>query len=224
MIITIDGPSGSGKSTVAKELAKKTGYIFFDTGAMYRCLTYALLIENINFKDEKALQEFLNHFSFDITTENNEKKYYYKNQDITHSIRGKKVTSMVATIAAIPSVRTSLVKIQRNVVKEGVNAIFEGRDLGSTVFPEAEIKIYLTADPEVRAKRRLAEIQAKYGDKSKHITQEDILEEVIQRDKEDMERQHSPLKCPEDAYVIDVSNKSIQEVLSEIMQKRTYLL
>lgn len=219
MIITIDGSIGTGKSTVAKALAKEIGYIYFDTGAMYRCLTYGILKEKINPDNPQELEQFLNHFHFDIRIKQGEKHYLVDNEDVTAKIRGEEVTSYVSKVSAIPKVRETLVAIQRQSAI-GVNAVFEGRDMGTVVFPEAQVKIFLTGRPEVRAKRRYDELKAKFPDETKNLTFQQALEEINKRDEYDMHREISPLKKASDALEIDTSDLSVQDIVLLILEYR----
>lgn len=215
MIITIDGPVATGKSTIAKQLARELGYIFFDTGAMYRALTYSLLKENIDVNNPQQLEEFLKNFKFDIKVAHREKRYFVGNEDVTEVIRGEKVTSNVSRISALPAIREKLTSIQRQFAL-GVNAVFEGRDMGSVVFPDAPIKIFLAGRPEVRAKRRYEELLKNNPEEAKNLTLEQVLESLNQRDAYDSSRTLSPLKQAEDALVIDTSDLTIDEVVLKI--------
>jgi cytidylate kinase len=217
MIITIDGPTGTGKSTIAKLLAERLGFIHFDTGAMYRCLTHGIIKNNIDIDDEKPLEDYLDTFSFQIKIINGEKHYFVKEEDVTKSIRGEAVTALVSKVAAIPTVRHHLVRIQRKFA-EGVNSVFEGRDIGTVVFPNAELKIYLTASSEVRAQRRFKELLKKFPEESKTLTLEKVLEDVDRRDSHDSTREHSPLRQADDAHLVDTSNLTIEQVLEEILK------
>ncbi len=209
MIITIDGPVGTGKSTIAKKVAEALGFEFIDTGAMYRCLTFAIE------KHRAAnLSHFLDSFSFEIKTENGEKRYFYEDEDITDKIRQETVTSRVSQISAFPEVRKKLIDLQRQIGKQG-NMVFEGRDMGTIVFPNAGLKIYLTATPEIRAERRYKEILEKFPET--HPTYDSILKQVIERDHRDTRRELSPLKPAKDSHIIDSSNLSIEEVLNKIL-------
>lgn len=217
MIITIDGPTGTGKSTIAKRLAEKIGFIYCDTGAMYRCLTYGIIKHKINPDKIEEVEDFVSRFEFDIKLVKQTKHYFYENEDITEKIRGAEVTALVSKISAIPSVREKLVNLQRKLGKNA-NAVFEGRDLGSVVFPNAEIKIYLTAAAEVRAKRRYDEFLHKAPEDRPHETLEQALESLNKRDSYDSSREHSPLKQPENAHIIDTSNLTIEEILDIILE------
>ncbi|WP_166156020.1 (d)CMP kinase [Neochlamydia sp. AcF84] len=217
MIITIDGPIATGKSTIAKTLAREIGYIYFDTGAMYRCLTYGVLKKDIHIDDREQLNDFLHAFKFDIKSRHGKKHYYVGNEDVTDAIRLDKVTSHVSSISAIPMVRDKLVAMQRELAI-GVNAVFEGRDMGTIVFPKAEIKIYLTGRPEVRAKRRYDELKRKYPEETKDLTIEKSLEDLNRRDHLDLTREISPLKQAPEALVIDTSDLSIQEIIFKILE------
>ncbi len=142
MIITIDGPIATGKSTIAKTLAREIGYIYFDTGAMYRCVTYGILKNKINADDLTQLKNFLDAFKFDIKIKHGDRHYFVDEEDVSDKIRLDEVTSHVSKISAIPVVRDKLVALQRQFA-EGVNAVFEGRDMGSVVFPDAQVKVFL---------------------------------------------------------------------------------
>jgi cytidylate kinase len=216
MIITIDGPTGTGKSTIAKLLAERIGFIYFDTGAMYRCLTYGIIKHKIDYNDLKTVENFINSFNFEVKMLNNEKQYFYEDENITDNIRKEVVTCLVSQISAMPIVREKLVKHQRKL-GESANAIFEGRDMGTVVFPKAILKIYLTANSMVRAQRRFAELAEKLPEETAHISVQHILENLNKRDSYDSSREHSPLQQAEDAYVIDTTYLSIEEVLKKIL-------
>jgi len=217
MIITIDGAVATGKSSVAKDLAKSLGYIYFDTGAMYRALTYGIIHHNISLDDEAALKKYLDTFDFDMKIKQGEKFYYVEGRDVTNIIRGLDVTEKVSKVAAIPMVREKLVEIQRELAT-GVNAVFEGRDMGTVVFPNADLKIFLTGSPEVRAERRLKELKERFPDMAETLTLEKVLEDLNQRDDFDSSRQISPLKPADDAYIIDTSDKTQQQVVDDVLK------
>lgn len=222
MIITIDGPIATGKSTIAKTLARELGYIYFDTGAMYRCLTYGIMKNGVNPDDPTALEEFLKNFVFDIKIKLGEKKYYVENEDVTEKIRGAEVTSHVSKVAALKPVRDKLVALQRQH-SIGVNAVFEGRDMGTIVFPKAEVKVFLTGRPEVRAKRRFDELRSRFPEETKNLTMEKVLEEINQRDAYDTNRELSPLKQAPDALVIDTSELSVSDIIFTILEYKDTL-
>lgn len=196
MIITIDGPSGTGKSSVSKRLAKALGFQHIDTGAMYRAFTYYCMKEG---KDPLSLLD-----SFDLHTEN--ERIFVNDEDITEEIRTKEVTNKSSEIAAIGEVRTKIVALQR--ATQG-DAVFEGRDLGTVVFPKADVKIYLTATPEVRARRRFLQLG--------HLTEEEILRDQKLRDERDTTRKISPLRPADDAWILDTSELSLEEVVEKLV-------
>lgn len=216
MIITVDGPSGTGKSTVARKVAEKLHYTYFDTGAMYRAVTLGLLNENIPLSDLRQIEDYLEKFSFDIRVQDSTIHYFIGDTDVTNTIRTQQVTDVVSEVAAMPLVRQTLWKIQQAY---GVrkSSVFEGRDLGTVVFPEAEVKIFLDASPEIRAKRRLAEMQEKHPKEAAAFDEKTMEEELKRRDEYDSTRKLAPLRCPEDAHKIDTSNLTIDEVVEEII-------
>jgi cytidylate kinase len=222
MIITIDGPVATGKSAVAKKLAESIGFIFFDTGAMYRTLTYGILKHKIDIHQPEQLQKFLDQFEIDLKVVRRERKYFFEGEDVTQKIRGKDVTLAVSEVSAIKAVREKLMAIQRELAI-GVNAVFEGRDMGTVVFPDASLKIFLTGRNEVRAKRRFDELKTKYPEEAQNLTLEKCLEAINKRDAYDSTREHSPLRQADDAYVIDTSDLSIDEVVYHILEYKDSL-
>lgn len=215
-IITIDGPVATGKSTIAKKLAERLGYIYLDTGAMYRCLTLEILRKNIDLKDKSALIALLNHFDFTLRREGSATHYYVNKCDVTQDIRDRTVTAAVSEVAAIPEVRTLLVKKQQELA-EGLEAVVEGRDMGTVVFPDAKIKFFLTGRGEVRARRRYEELLRLFPQKRDTISLELIQKELEDRDAYDSGREHSPLRQAEDAYVIDTSDYTLDEILEKMI-------
>jgi len=212
MIITIDGPAGTGKTTIARLLAEKLKFNYFDTGAMYRALTYQLLQKNIDLNNQEELSVFLEGFHFDIRENKKAKQYFVGGDDVTDFIRLPQVNQKVSEVSAHPAVRGLLVGIQRQFGKEK-NAVFEGRDMGTVVFPKAEIKIFLTARPAVRAERRYLE----FKEKKMPATQEEVYQELSNRDHFDSTREISPLKQADDAHVIDTSDMTIEQVINLIV-------
>ena len=211
MIITIDGPSGTGKTTVAKMVAERLGIDYFDTGAMYRLVTYLVLQRRISLLDHVELEKVLDFFvkNFEIKAG----RYFIQGRDLTLEIRSQEVNSAVSDVSAITLVRESLWKIQRAFAEKG-DAVFEGRDMGTVVFPQAEIKIFLTASPEVRARRRMNEMLSKHPE----LTEEQVLKDLEQRDRKDSTRKLAPLCCPDDAYQVDTSGLLIDEVVEKVIQ------
>lgn len=217
MIITIDGPIATGKSTIAKKLANEIGFIFFDTGAMYRCFTHFLLKRGIDIGSRELVIRQLKEFDFSIKIKQGNKLYIVNGEDVTQVIRGAEVTRQVSQVAAIKEVREELVAMQREYAR-GINAVFEGRDMGTVVFPDAEIKVFLKADPAIRGKRRYDEIMEKYPNDFQGITLEQMIEDISRRDEVDSTREVSPLKKADDAFVIDTSHLTIDEVIVKILE------
>lgn len=217
MIITIDGPVATGKSTVAKKLAAAVGYIYFDTGAMYRALTYGVMKNNVNIDNPDELERYLNTFDFDIKIKRGERRYTVNQEDVTDAIRRDECTSQVSRVSANKRVREKLVEYQRELAK-GVNAVFEGRDMGTVVFPNAGLKIFLSGRLDVRAKRRFDELKAKFPDECVNLTLEKAAQDIQARDEYDSKRETSPLKKADDAFEVDTSDLSIDEVVYRILE------
>lgn len=212
MIITIDGPAGTGKTTVAQKVAEELGFTYIDTGAMYRALTYLLMKQNIDPSFRGNLKQILSEFSFEIREAKGKRRYFVDGEDVTDAIRSPEVTQKVSEVSAIEEVRKRLVSLQRELGKKK-NAVFEGRDLGSVVFPDADAKFFLTASPRVRAQRRYRE----FAEKRKGITEDEVLKEIIARDTLDTKRAISPLIQPKDAHVIDTSDLTIEQVVEQVL-------
>jgi cytidylate kinase len=215
MVVAIDGPAGVGKTTTAKILADKLGFMYLDTGAMYRSMTYLFLQRNVDLNDREDVNKniilFENNVEFKIQ---NPMKIYLFKKDISQEIRKVDVTNLVSQVSAIDDVRKSMVKIQRSVATKG-NVVVEGRDIGTVVFPDAKFKFFLTAEYEVRALRRLKE----FNNMNENINVNQIKEDLLTRDKYDSNRKISPLKKAEDAFEIDTTNCSIDEQVSIIFQE-----
>lgn len=217
MIITIDGQIATGKSTIAKKLAAELGFIYLDTGAMYRCFTYFANKKGLDIDNPQDLDTLLRTFNFDIKVKLGERRYFVDKEDVTTQIRGEEVTSKVSKIAANPHVREKMVSMQREFAV-GVNAVFEGRDMGTVVFPQADMKIFLTGRPEVRAKRRFDELKEKFPTECENLTIEKALEDINARDTYDMTREASPLTKANDAVEVDTSDLSIDEVVMKLLE------
>ncbi len=212
MIITIDGPAGTGKTTIARRLAARLEYNYFDTGAMYRALTHRVIENKIDIQDAKVLRAFLADFHFNIRDVAGQKHYYVDGEDVTEIIRTQEVTQKVSEVSANGAIRQAIVDIQREFGKDK-NAVFEGRDMGTVVFPKAEYKVFLTARPDVRAERRYLELK----EKKMSVNEQEILKELTDRDHFDSTREISPLKQADDAYLIDTSDLSIEQVVEQIL-------
>ncbi len=217
MIIVIDGPAGTGKSTVAKKVARKLGFTFFDTGAMYRSVAWIVLKENIDPSNREEVCRLLPRFEYEVKIEaDGERRYFVCGTDVTAAIREPHMASLASKIATIPEVRSSMVGIQRKFA-ETCSAVFEGRDMGTVVFPDADLKIFLTAKPEVRAKRRYEELLKKFPEMGHTFEYQRILKEIEERDQNDSTRAASPLKQASDARLIDTSEMAIDEVVDHIL-------
>ena len=209
-IVALDGPAGSGKSTIAKRIAKQYHFTYVDTGAMYRMITWFFLENNVSWKEEIACQKALEQVHLDMKNE----RFFVNGQDVSEAIRGPRVSSYVSEIAALKVVRNQLVHLQRKIAK-GKEVILDGRDIGTVVFPKANLKIFLLASAEERAKRRFLE----YEEKGETISYEEVLKSIQERDYIDSTRKESPLRKAEDAIEIDSSTMTIEEVVAEVSKK-----
>lgn len=209
--VAIDGPAGAGKSTIAKLLAKKMNYVYVDTGAMYRTLALYFLENEIAVDDENAVSDSLSDISVDIKYIEGTQHIYCNGKDVSDEIRKEAVGNAASTTSAYKAVREKLLSLQRNLAKQS-DVIMDGRDIGSFVLPDAQVKIYLTASVETRAERRYKELIEK-GEKA---ILEDIAKDIENRDHQDMTREISPLVQAEDAVLVDTSNMNIEEVVDAI--------
>ena len=213
MNIAIDGPAGAGKSTIAKRLAKKLGFIYVDTGAMYRAMAYYFLQHNIDAKDEKAIAAACPYVDVTITYENGEQQVLLNGENVNGVIRNEEVGNMASSTSVYPVVRKKLVELQRQLAKSA-DVIMDGRDIGTCVLPDAQVKIYLTASSATRAKRRYDELT----EKGVSCDLAEIEKDIIDRDYRDMHRETSPLRQAEDAVLVDSSEMNIDEVVDAIYQ------
>ena len=211
MIVAVDGPAGSGKGTVTKKIEEELGFLNLDTGATYRCVALQVLKENVKINEEEKIIKIANEIDIQIDNTGSKDIILLNGEDVSKEIRTKEVTSIVSQISSIIPVRKKMVEIQRKLAT-GKNVIVEGRDIGTVVFPNAEIKIYLDASEEIRAKRRYEEnIQ-----NGIETTYEEVLENVKMRDYNDMHKKIGALKKADDAIVVDTSKLSIEEVVNKI--------
>lgn len=212
--IAIDGPAAAGKSTVAKKLAQKLSFVYIDTGAMYRAFTLHCLQHHVDVFNAEAVVEMLSSANIELRQGEAGQLVLLNGEDVTEEIRQNKVSRNVSHIAKIPEVREEMVQKQR-ALANNINVIMDGRDIGTNVIPEAEVKIYLIASVEERAKRRYEEnIQ-----KGIPTDLEKLKEEIAERDQIDMNRKHAPLKRAEDAIAIDTTSLTIDDVIIKILQE-----
>ena len=198
--IAIDGPAGAGKSTIARKLAEKTGYIYVDTGALYRTVALSISKSGINPQDVSAVVEHIGKISVDIKYIDGEQRVILNGEDVSNLIRTPEVSMMASTTSAIPEVRAFLLGLQRKLAKEH-NVVMDGRDIGTVVLPDAKVKIFLTASPEVRAKRRYDELILK----GQNVEFSVVLADLIKRDEQDMTRAVAPLKPSDESVIVDTS-------------------
>ena len=211
MQVAIDGPPSSGKSTISKLIAKETGFLYLDTGAMYRATTLAFLRNNISVDDASAIDELLENLVISFKNTEDGQLVFLNGEDVTREIRDLEVTRNVSEVSAIKAVRVKLVQMQREIA-ENHSIIMDGRDIGTVVLPNAELKIFLVASVKERALRRFRENQ----EKGIELSLEKLEEEIAHRDFLDSTRKESPLKKADDAIEIDTTSLSIQEVVSKI--------
>ena len=210
--VAIDGPAGAGKSTIAKLVAKEKGYIYVDTGAMYRGLAIHFLDKGIQPQETEKVIEACKDAEVTIAYEDAVQHVYLNGKDISSRLRNEEVGNMASVTSAIPEVRKKLLELQQNLAKTQ-NVIMDGRDIGTCVLPHADVKVYLTASVETRAKRRYQELQEKVED----CNLEEIAHDIEERDRRDMTREIAPLKQAEDAVLVDSSDMTIAEVVKTIV-------
>lgn len=214
MNIAIDGPAGAGKSTIAKLAAKKLGYIYVDTGAMYRAIALYLIENDINVDDEASVSEACDKIDVGIRYEDGVQNIYLNGRNVSTEIRKEQVGNMASKAAAKKPVRAKLLNLQRDIAK-GSDVIMDGRDIGTFVLPDAELKIYLTASVSTRAKRRYDELKAK----GENPDIEKIKSDIEQRDYQDMNREIAPLRQADDAWYLDTSDMGVDEVVGSICDR-----
>ena len=211
--IAIDGPAGAGKSSIAKALSKRLGYIYIDTGAMYRAVALFFVENNVSDGTDSRIESLLEKLEISIKYEDGAQKVILNGEDVTGKLRLEEIGKLASKFSAIGSVREKLVALQRKLAQKE-NVVMDGRDIGTVVLPNADLKIYLSASSKVRAKRRYLELLEK-GHTDLDINE--IEDEIIKRDEADMNREISPLKQADDAYYLDSSDMTLEEVVSKIL-------
>ena len=208
IVVAIDGYSSCGKSTVAKALAKKLHFVYIDTGAMYRCVALYFLRNKVDVTDGNQVDDALENINITFKVEGDSTLVFLNGEDVSTEIRQMEVASNVSKIAAIKAVRVAMVK-QQQLMGQSVNVIMDGRDIGTAVFPNAQVKLFMTADPKVRAERRYKELVVTNPD----ITMQDVFDNLAARDHDDTTRKESPLIQAEDAFVLDNTDLTQEEQL-----------
>lgn len=209
--IAIDGPAGAGKSTIAKRVAKELGYVYVDTGAMYRALAVYFLKQHLNAEDTEKIAEACREAKVSLQYENGVQQVYLNGENVTSSLREEAVGNMASVTSAIPEVRAQLLELQREMARTK-DVVMDGRDIGTNILPNADVKVYLTASVETRAKRRYLELTEQGID----CNLQEIAKDIKERDARDMSRETAPLKKAEDAVLLDSSDMSIDEVVTTI--------
>ncbi|MDO4648219.1 MAG: (d)CMP kinase [Eubacteriales bacterium] len=211
--IAIDGPAGAGKSTIAKEVAKALSYIYVDTGAMYRAMAYFLIKNQVQKEDTQKIEELCTEAEITIVYENGEQIVLLNGENVNAYLRTEEVSEMASVSSANAKVRAQLLQLQRTLAEKN-NVVMDGRDIGTTILPNAQVKIYLTASADTRAKRRYDEMT----EKGVAVSYEEIRQDIIERDERDMNREVSPLRQAEDAVYLDSSEMNIEEVKENILK------
>ena len=214
IIVAIDGPAGAGKSSTAKEVAFQLGFVYIDTGAMYRAVTLEVIRSNVDVSNENQVTLIAKKSNIQFQWINKYLHTFLNNEDVSDGIRSSEVADLVSPVSAIPGVRDVMVKCQREMAKRD-NIVMEGRDIGTKVFPSADFKFYLDADIDVRAKRRVSD----YKKIGQELTLEEIKKEIKIRDKIDSSRRYSPLKKAYNAIIIDTTNLSFKEQVEMIVNR-----
>lgn len=219
MIIAIDGPAGSGKSTVARKLAKRLGFKYLDTGAMYRALTWKAMQKDINLKDENALCQLMDQTSIEFQSKDENLHVFVDGVNVTEEIRSPSVTKNVHYISDTPGIRHRMVKLQQKLASEG-NTVAEGRDMGTIVFPQAEKKFFLDAEIEERARRRYGEFKPS----NNKVSYDDVIKDMEIRDRRDTTRNNSPLIKSNDAIYINTTKLTIEDVLNLMLKEIEFVI
>lgn len=214
--IALDGPSGAGKSTIAKAVAERIGAMYLDTGAMYRTVGLHMVRKGVSLADTAAVVAELPSVRVRVAYEDGRQQMYLGEENVSEAIRAHEISAAASAVSAIPAVRRALVPVQREIAG-GVDIIVDGRDIGTVVLPDASVKIFLTADPAVRAQRRRDQLIEKNGAENV-LPLEKILEDIIQRDYNDTHREDSPLKKAEDAVEIDTTAMDIETCTAKIVE------
>ena len=214
LIVAVDGPAGSGKGTITSAVGEKLNLVTFDTGAMYRAVSYYMLQNKIGLEDIEKIKEMLNTIKIELEFENRVQVLYLNSQKLVGELRTKEVNEIVSQVSHIPEVRVAMVNLQRKLA-EGKNVILDGRDIGTNVFPNADVKIYLDASPEERANRRLKQ---NLENGIENASYEEILENIKFRDENDKNSSVAPLKKADDAIVVDSTNMTIEEVVNTVIE------
>lgn len=212
--VAIDGPAGAGKSTIAKQVAKEKGYIYVDTGAMYRALAVHFIEQKINPEDTQKIADACKDADVKIQYENGEQQVYLNDKNITSRLRKEEVGNMASKVSAVPEVRAHLLNLQKELARKN-DVVMDGRDIGTCVLPEADVKIFLTASVETRAKRRYKELE----EKGVPCNLEEIKKDIQERDERDCTRKIAPLVQAKDAVLIDSSDMTIEEVVRAITDR-----
>ncbi|MCL2052577.1 MAG: (d)CMP kinase [Lachnospiraceae bacterium] len=215
--IAIDGPAGAGKSTIAKLIAKQKNFIYVDTGAMYRAMALFLLRSNINANDDEAVSLICPKAEITIRYENNEQIVLLNGENVNAYLRTEEVGLIASKSSANPKVREHLLGLQIKLAEEN-DVVMDGRDIGTCVLPNANVKVFLTASSRIRAKRRYLELTANNANEESPLDLDDIEQDIIKRDNQDMSREHAPLKQAADAVLVDTSDLTIEEVSALIIE------
>ena len=211
--VAIDGPAGAGKSTLARAAAKRLSYIYVDTGALYRSIALNAVRNNVEISNSGEIEKMLEKTKIELKFINDEQRVFLNGEDVSDKIRTSEISMAASAISALPAVRSFLLELQRELARKN-NVIMDGRDIGTVVLPNAQVKIFLTASPECRAKRRYDE----YIAKGKQENYEEILESIKQRDYNDSHRAIAPLKAADDAVLVDTSDDTPQQSVERIVK------
>jgi cytidylate kinase len=213
-VIAIDGPSGAGKSTLGRMLARELGLLYADTGAMYRAVALACVESNVNAGDAEAVAEVARRARVELSGPPESLRVHLDGRDVTDGIRSEQISRLASVVSAVPAVRRELVRQQREMGARGAGLVLDGRDIGTVVFPDADVKFFLTAVPEERARRRYDEDHAR----EPGLTYDDTLADLNSRELRDSTRADSPLKIADDAVVIDTTEFGVEEVFARMME------